>query len=92
MTIVTTAQPSSELTRLLIEKYESSVESMLAIREQILKKVLEGLDKDAALLDVGHGIGENLRIMQNWGYENAAGVDNDPAMQPPALGKLHLPR
>lgn len=81
------AVPSVELTKRLIEKYESSVEAMLPIREKILQRVLRGIDKGAALLDVGHGIGENLRIMQAWGYTNAAGVDNDPAMQSPTLAR-----
>lgn len=84
---MTRAAPSTEQSRHLIEKYESSVEAMLPIREKILQRVLRGIDKREALLDVGHGIGENLRIMQAWGYENAAGVDNDPAMQPPTLAR-----
>ena len=84
---MTSAVSTAELTKRLISKYESSVETMLPIREQILQRVLRGIDKAAALLDVGHGIGENLRIMQAWGYESAAGVDNDPAMQPPTLSR-----
>ena len=84
---MTNVHSSTETNRLLLAKYESSVETMRPIREQILRTVLDGIPKEAAVLDVGHGIGENLSIMQGWGYSNAWGIDIDPEMLQPARAR-----
>jgi SAM-dependent methyltransferase len=50
------------------------------IDKKNLKKFLLEQNKDIKILDVGCGIGENIELIESWGYKNIYGTDIAPLM------------
>lgn len=62
-----------------IKFYKKKSKKLWKTRETIIKKTLKGLFKGASVLDVGCGIGDNYKIISDFGF-NVLGLDNSNEM------------
>ena len=53
---------------------------MHKIDQKNLKKFLNQKNRSIKILDVGCGLGNNIELIQSWGFKNVYGTDISPKM------------
>lgn len=53
---------------------------MASYEEQIIKKILRGIDRNAKILDIGCGLGNKMRLLDSLGFKNLTGIEKNEHM------------